>query len=156
MMEMSSYRVEPKGGLIQHFRVDKGQGLKIISTFCYPNCSISVSETFFFIQRCLPISARETELSYEVYRHNDATDEEFERIDQVFKQVMKEDKELCNAAQKNLDVGIYTKGNLHSRVEKVRNVAADKSEERCLNADFGATGPALSATSHSRTRYGPL
>lgn len=58
-------------------------------------------------------------MEYEVYRHNDASDEKFTYIDEMFKQVLKEDKDLCNAAQKNLNAGIFNNGELHPRVEKV-------------------------------------
>lgn len=74
---------------------------------------------FFYIMRCIPISASQTKMEYEVYRHNDASDEKFTYIDEMFKQVLKEDKDLCNAAQKNLNAGIFNNGELHPRVEKV-------------------------------------
>jgi hypothetical protein len=50
---------------------------------------------------------------YEVYRHKNATDAEFEEKDKFFKQVELEDKELCNAAQVNLTAGMYSAGQLH-------------------------------------------
>jgi hypothetical protein len=64
-------------------------------------------------------------MEYEVYRHQDATDSEFIEISDFFKIIMKEDKELCNGTQKNLNAGIFLNGELHPRVEKVRQV-------RCL------------------------
>lgn len=78
------------------------------------------SPFFFFIQRCVPVSATQTHMEYEVYRHNDATDEEFTEISDFFKNIMREDKDLCNGAQKNLNGGIFLNGELHPRVEKVR------------------------------------
>lgn len=57
-------------------------------------------------------------MEYEVYRHNDATDEEFEYIDAFFKRVLQEDKTLCNNAQKNLDAGIFVNGQLHPELEQ--------------------------------------
>jgi hypothetical protein len=57
-------------------------------------------------------------MEYEVYRHKDATDEAFNYIWDTFKQVLTEDKDLCNAAQKNLNAGIFLNGELHPRVEK--------------------------------------
>ena len=65
------------------------------------------------------MSATQTRMEYEVYRHNSASDRDFERINDIFKQVLKEDKDLCNAAQKNLNAGIFDSGELHPRVEKV-------------------------------------
>lgn len=75
---------------------------------------------FFYIMRCIPVSASQTKMEYEVYRHNDASDEDFNGIWEFFKQVLREDKDLCNAAQKNLNAGIFLNGELHPRVEKVQ------------------------------------
>lgn len=58
-------------------------------------------------------------MEYEVYRHNDATDEEFTQLSDFFKAVMQEDKLLCNGVQKSLESGIFLSGELHPRVEKV-------------------------------------
>lgn len=69
--------------------------------------------------RCIPVSAAQTKMEYEVYRHNNATDEDFTKISEFFKQVLREDKDLCNGAQRNLNAGIFTNGELHPRVEKV-------------------------------------
>ena len=58
-------------------------------------------------------------MEYEVYKQNDATEEEFAEISDFFKNVMREDKDLCNEAAKNLTTGIFLNGELHPRVEKV-------------------------------------
>src|SRR5690348_10843230 len=71
-----------------------------------------------YIMRCNPVSATKTKMEYEVYRHKDATDEDFTGISEFFKQVLREDKDLCNGAQKNLNAGIFVNGELHPRVEK--------------------------------------
>jgi hypothetical protein len=71
------------------------------------------------MMRCIPISATQTRMEYEVYRHCDATDEEFNKIDQTFKQVLLEDKDLCNNAQKNLNAGVFLSGPLHPKCEQV-------------------------------------
>lgn len=68
-------------------------------------------------------------MEYEVYRHKDATDEEFTRVSDTFKQVLKEDKDLCNAAQKNLNASIFIKGELHPQAEKVNPVAIAGTRE---------------------------
>ncbi|KEZ43926.1 hypothetical protein SAPIO_CDS4114 [Scedosporium apiospermum] len=93
--DLSKYWVETSGGHIQHFNVDKPdkEGMGIHSTFYYPNVAITIS-------------------------HNDASDEDFTGIWEFFKQVLREDKDLCNAAQKNLNAGIFLNGELHPRVEK--------------------------------------
>lgn len=68
--------------------------------------------------RCIPVSAGQTKMEYEVYRHKDASDKDFNSIWNTFKQVLTEDKDLCNAAQQNLNGGIFLNGELHPRVEK--------------------------------------
>lgn len=56
-------------------------------------------------------------MEYEVYRHKEASDTDFEYIDAFFKRVLDEDKHLCNAAQKNLNAGVFVNGQLHPRLE---------------------------------------
>jgi hypothetical protein len=78
-------------------------------------------------------------MEYEVYRHVDAADEDFEHIDSFFKRVLAEDKHLCNAAQRNLNAGVFINGELHPHLESaplyfqnvVRRLVTDhrKSEE---------------------------
>lgn len=56
-------------------------------------------------------------MEYEVYRHKEASNEEFEYIDSFFKRVLAEDKYLCNEVQKNLNAGIFVNGQLHPQLE---------------------------------------
>jgi hypothetical protein len=56
-------------------------------------------------------------MEYEVYRHKNASDKDFEYIDAFFKRVLDEDKHLCNAAQKNLNAGVFVNGQLHPELE---------------------------------------
>ncbi|KAH8896206.1 iron-sulfur cluster-binding protein [Thozetella sp. PMI_491] len=118
--DLSKYWVETKGGHIQHFNVDKAEkkGLGIFSSFLYPNACMTISEHFFYIMRCIPISATQTKMEYEVYRHKNASDEDFTNISNFFKQVLHEDKDLCNGAQKNLEGGVFMNGELHPEAEK--------------------------------------
>lgn len=57
-------------------------------------------------------------MQYQVFRHKNATDQDFTKIDAIFKQVLREDKDLCNAAQKNLNAGVYVSGQLNAKSEK--------------------------------------
>lgn len=76
-------------------------------------------------------------MEYEVYRHKEASDEEFEHIDSFFKRVLAEDKWLCNEAQKNLNAGVFVNGQLHPELESaplffqttVRNLLLDHRRE---------------------------
>lgn len=57
-------------------------------------------------------------MEYQVFRHVNAKEEDFNYIDQIFKRVLGEDKDLCNAAQENLNRGVYVSGELHPEKEK--------------------------------------
>ncbi|KAF4835882.1 Carnitine monooxygenase oxygenase subunit [Colletotrichum tropicale] len=118
--DLTKYWVETRGNWIQHWNVDKPdvQGLGIYSTFYYPNASMTVTPDFMYIMRCVPVSATQTKMEYEVYRNKNSTEEEFTSISEFFKQVLREDKDLCNGAQRNLNAGIFMNGELHPRVEK--------------------------------------
>lgn len=91
-------------------------------------------------------------MEYEVYRHKDADDEGFERIDSMFKRILSEDKWLCNNAQKNLEAGVFVNGEMHPRMEKgplffqkkVRNlVQTHWKQERGLGGQIWPTQQAL-------------
>ncbi|KAH7007301.1 Rieske [2Fe-2S] iron-sulfur domain-containing protein [Ilyonectria destructans] len=119
--DLKDYNVEVTGGQIQHFVKDKPgheSGLNAAPTFLFPNASVTMTTKYFYLMRVVPTSPTTTSMQYEVYRHKDATNEEFEVVDEFFKQVESEDKGLCNAAQKNLNAGTYVSGNLHSSNEK--------------------------------------
>lgn len=57
-------------------------------------------------------------MRYEVYRHKDSTEENFDKINQMYKRIMTEDKYLCEQAQKNINAGIFVNGEMHPRMEK--------------------------------------
>ncbi|KAH8592344.1 iron-sulfur cluster-binding protein [Bisporella sp. PMI_857] len=119
--DLSAYSVETSGSHIQHFNKPKAEtetSTAIASTFFFPNSSTTFSPDFFYLMRAVPVSAIKTSMEYEVYRHLDATDEAFTHINELFKQVLREDKDLCNNAQKNLNAGVFTNGRLHPWNEK--------------------------------------
>jgi hypothetical protein len=57
-------------------------------------------------------------MSYEIYRNKASSDEEFHLIADMYERVMREDKVLCDAAQRNLDRGVFVNGQLHPKYEK--------------------------------------
>ncbi|KAJ3547160.1 hypothetical protein NM208_g1659 [Fusarium decemcellulare] len=121
LSDLTTYDVETTGGQIRHFVKDKPEhdsGLRVAPTFFFPNASVTMTTKYFYLMRVVPTSATTTCMQYEVFRHKDATDDEFQEIDRFFKQVENEDKGLCNAAQRNLNAGTYTTGDLHSFNEK--------------------------------------
>jgi len=95
-------------------------------------------------------------MEYEVYRHKEASDEDFEYIDSFFKRVLDEDKHLCNAAQRNLNAGVFVNGQLHPDLESAplffqntvrRLLMSHRDEEKNQKAEIwparqGSTGSA--------------
>jgi hypothetical protein len=69
----------------------------------------------------IPVSATKSRIENEVYRHRDASDEEFNNLCEFYKQVLEEDKDLCNRAQENLNAGVFINGELHPEKENVRH-----------------------------------
>lgn len=106
--------------------------------------------TFWYLLRSVPTSPNTVRNEYEVYRHKDATDEEFTEMCKFFKQVECEDKDLCNAAQVNLNLGNYSAGKLEPVSERgvlhfqnlVREaVMAHRKAERDAGAEIWPTRP---------------
>jgi hypothetical protein len=57
-------------------------------------------------------------MHYQIFRNKHSSEEDFQRIHQLYKQVVSEDKILCELAQKNLNAGIFISGEMHPRLEK--------------------------------------
>jgi hypothetical protein len=57
-------------------------------------------------------------MQYQVFRNKNATDSAFDLVNQIYKRVMSEDKELCAQAQLNINAGIFINGEMHPRLEK--------------------------------------
>lgn len=96
-------------------------------------------------------------MEYEVYRHKEASDEDFEYIDSFFKRVLDEDKHLCNAAQKNLNSGVFVNGQLHPDLESAplffqntvrRLITTHREEEK---REKGEIWPARQSSAGSAT-----
>lgn len=71
-----------------------------------------------FTQRFIPRGPQKTLIKYEVYRRKNAPEEDFKMIDGMYKRVMMEDKVLCNAAQNNINTGVFVNGEMHPVLEK--------------------------------------
>lgn len=70
------------------------------------------------VQKFLPRSQDSSQMAYEIYRNRNSSDEDFKLISDMYARVMGEDKVLCSNAQKNLDRGVFTNGQLHPKYEK--------------------------------------
>ncbi|KAJ4368244.1 hypothetical protein N0V83_006600 [Neocucurbitaria cava] len=127
--DIPKYRVEPDqtGNCLEHTIVNKSSGtadedkdeLRRCITFFFPATSVTVTRNFFYIQRMIPSGADSTLVENEIYRHENATDENFDEVMKFYRQVLTEDKGLCEGAQKNLNTGIFVNGELHPDKEKV-------------------------------------
>ncbi|KAH8663442.1 iron-sulfur cluster-binding protein [Tricladium varicosporioides] len=124
--DLAAYSVNTAGGHIQHF--SKAKPGK-------PN---------------VPTSATTTSMEYEVYRHIESSDEAFTEINVLYKQVLKEDKDLCDGAQRNLNAGIFTNGKLHPLNEKgplyfqklvKSTVMAHRAEEKTVGGEIWPAKP---------------
>lgn len=85
--------------------------------------TVKHSENMFYIQRMIPVTATTSKVENEVYRHKNATDEEFEKINAFYHQVLAEDKDLCDGSQRNINAGVYVNGEYHPEKEKVSVVS---------------------------------
>lgn len=89
-------------------------------------------ENMFYIQRMIPVTATTSKIENEVYRHTAATDEEFQKINEFYHQVLEEDKDLCEGSQKNINAGVHINGEYHPDKEKVIPDSPDVSTRRLL------------------------
>lgn len=69
------------------------------------------------LQRFLPQSAHKTTMNYQIFRHKDAKQELFDKVNNLYKQVMTEDKGLAVGVQRNLERGMFSNGQMHPRLE---------------------------------------
>ncbi|KAJ6104805.1 hypothetical protein N7523_011125 [Penicillium sp. IBT 18751x] len=76
--------------------------LKIASAYYFPNATMTVSPHCFFMQRFVPISPTHCVTRYEVYRNKNSSDAEFELLNQIYKRILSEIKDLCVETQKTL------------------------------------------------------
>ncbi|KAJ5971488.1 uncharacterized protein N7479_001406 [Penicillium vulpinum] len=114
---LSSYALDTKEGESTSEEIAKG--LKIASTYYFPNAAMTVSPHFFFMQRLVPTGPTTCSVRYEAYRNKSSSDGEFETITQVYKGIMSDDKDLCVETQKNLSTGDFVNGQQHPTEERL-------------------------------------
>lgn len=89
------------------------------------------------LQRFLPQSPNTTKMHYQIFRNINAKQEHFDLINDLYKQVMNEDKGLAAGVQKNLERGLFINGQLNPRVEsavlhqqaRTREIVKEHSEK---------------------------
>lgn len=122
IVNLESYDVHCKADHIQHDPQPSEEHIKngqeICSTYAFPHSSFTITKHFMFMQKFMPKSPTESVMYYEVWRNKNSPDADFRLISDTYKRVMKEDKVLCERAQKNIDAGVFVNGELHPRMEK--------------------------------------
>lgn len=121
-LNLDSFDSDLKDGHIQHACAPTQEqvdlGVNVHSTYYFPNVSMTVGIHFLMIQKFLPVNAGQTVCHYEVYKAKGSTDEQFHLIADMYERVMREDKVLCENAQRNLERGVFKAGWLHPKYEK--------------------------------------
>lgn len=84
------------------------------------------------LQRFLPLSANKTKMHYQIFRHRDAKPELFKLVNDLYVQVMTEDKDMVSGVQRNLQRGLFVNGELHSRVESAALHTQAKTREAVM------------------------
>ncbi|KAJ5151319.1 uncharacterized protein N7482_010571 [Penicillium canariense] len=92
-------------------------GLKIASTYYFPNATMTVSPNVFVMQRLVPTAPTSCSMRFEVYRNKNATDEDFELVNSMLKRIVSEDKTLGVNIQQNLNTSGVINGEPHPRLE---------------------------------------
>ncbi|KAH7020700.1 Rieske [2Fe-2S] iron-sulfur domain-containing protein [Microdochium trichocladiopsis] len=119
--DLTQSSVDPNASSLEHTIVNKqgsDKDLQRSIPFFYPSTSATVTDNFFYIQRMLPVTATTSRVENEVFRHKNATDKQFEDINKFYHQVLSEDKDLCDGAQKNMNAGVLVAGELHPEKER--------------------------------------
>lgn len=70
------------------------------------------------VQKFLPHGPGSSKMAYEIYRNRHSSESDFKLISDMYARVMGEDKVLCINAQRNLERGVFTSGQLHPKFEK--------------------------------------
>lgn len=69
------------------------------------------------LQRFLPQSTGKTKMHYQIFKNKNSPQHLFDLINDLYKQVMSEDKVLAANCQKNMERGLFVNGQMHPRVE---------------------------------------
>jgi hypothetical protein len=73
---------------------------------------------FIMIQKFAPSAPGTSSMRYEIFRNKHSSEEDFQRINTMYKRIMAEDKVLCDLSQRNLNAGVFVNGEMHPKMEK--------------------------------------
>ena len=105
------------------------------------------------LQRFLPQSPRKTKMHYQIFRNKKSTQELFDKVNILYKQVMSEDKALAAGVQRNMDRRLFVNGQMHPRVESGALHQQAKMREAVKEhaADEQAAGRQIWPAAHVQT-----
>lgn len=81
----------------------------------WPNLALNLYRSSMNVERFEPVDARTTRVTYRYFSLDGTLDEEVARISKL---LLMEDAAICEAVQRNLDVGVYERGVLSPRHEQ--------------------------------------
>lgn len=81
--------------------------------YIFPNLLLNIYSPSISIQRLIPVSALKTKMDISFYRRHGVSKADVESYVEYAKTVDREDFELVQAAQDNLNRGVYSRGQLH-------------------------------------------
>ncbi|KAG8740233.1 hypothetical protein FRC10_004573 [Ceratobasidium sp. 414] len=124
-LSLDTYKVTPKTNFARHTAENNTKATAVqpkgaspddappTFTFVFPSCGVTVTDVMWYMMRVIPLSATQTRMEYDVFRHKSVSMEQLREYMQFYEQVEEEDYLLCVATQRNLNTGIYGRGVLH-------------------------------------------
>lgn len=130
-LDLSTYAVETKTRYALHItslkaEAERPRSASAASTapegppsfvYVFPSNAVTVTNTMWYMMRVVPISATQTRMEYDVFRHKSVSLERLRAYMQFYEKVEDEDFHLVTATQKSLNTGIYRGGALHPTKE---------------------------------------
>jgi len=116
-LPLDVYKIENLGNFSRHYCFDEKTGNEMNGVFLYffPTSSLNFYQGGMSCFRVRPIDGNNSRMEFEYFFSG--TDEEFEKYYKFARQVATEDQDLCEACQRNLQVGMYRGGILNPSKE---------------------------------------
>lgn len=117
ILPLEAYKIENFQNFSRHHcyadnGVDDADGIFI---YFFPNSALNFYKGGMSCFRVNPVDGNNSRMEFDYFFNG--TDEEFEEYYKFARQVAEEDQDLCEACQKNLQVGMYHKGILNPNKE---------------------------------------
>ncbi|KAJ5170042.1 uncharacterized protein N7500_002825 [Penicillium coprophilum] len=113
---LNSHTADTKDG--RSIPEEVSNGLKIASTYYFPNAAMTILPHFFCMQRLVSTGPNTCSVRCEVYRNKNSSDEEFDLTNETHKRILSEDTELSINTQSNFNRGASVNGQILSRTKE--------------------------------------